>query len=282
MIFSSLSANDYTILTLAENFVVGGSWNASSVEAWGSPTYTSGQNTTEILEYFENNLHVVSNMSNLSASDCLGAYNTAFQSSYRHVALITNVTSNNTVLGVNIEQAEESGDPLNDWIAPPYAHCGGVLDQVPNATAWNQLTSTQPSYCVRVNYCLAEPVEPACTVALSRTLLIIVIVCNVVKLLALAYTGHVSSFQPLTTIGDAIASFLTNPDPTTTGQGTLSVIDFHDGRQGFQWYDPISQADQRGRVSRGRRWRSRRYFWFRAASVKRWIVALTWYGSFIR
>ena len=75
-----------------------------------------------------------------------------------------------------------------------------------------------------VKYCLAEPLSGNCRVGLSPTLLIVVTICVIIKTATailvttvLSRRRHVS----LVTLGDAIASFIQVPDPTTIGDCTL-------------------------------------------------------------
>jgi len=61
----------------------------------------------------------------------------------------------------------------------------------------------------------------------------------------------------LVTIGDAVASFLYDPDPTTKGICLSTKSDIQNDRWKLQPAKP---------------WNPTRHFWFRAASVKRWLI----------
>ncbi|OQO13942.1 hypothetical protein B0A48_00817 [Cryoendolithus antarcticus] len=92
--------------------------------------------------------------------------------------------------------------------------------------------ATQPGGQVRVNvdYCLAKPLtEPACEVNVSVTLLAVVIVFNIVKLLCLIATLMLPRFEPLITIGDAMASFFVVADSHTERQGLLFATEVTSG-----------------------------------------------------
>ena len=67
------------------------------------------------------------------------------------------------------------------------------------------------------------------------------------------------------TIGDAVASFLDDPDPMTAGLCISSKLDI----ENREWI-AAKDLNQSGR--RLKRWYPRRHFWFGAASVKRWII----------
>ncbi|KAI3316543.1 hypothetical protein HD806DRAFT_527808 [Xylariaceae sp. AK1471] len=75
-----------------------------------------------------------------------------------------------------------------------------------------------------IKYCLAEPVESNCHVALSPTLLLTVTACIIIKTFtAIIITGVLSrrNQAPLVTLGDAVASFIEKPDQVTAGFCTI-------------------------------------------------------------
>ncbi|KAI1802808.1 hypothetical protein F4811DRAFT_563008 [Daldinia bambusicola] len=76
-----------------------------------------------------------------------------------------------------------------------------------------------------VKYCLAEPRSRACKVGISNVLLMLVIVCTIIKVIQCSIIIWKLPQQSLVTPGDAIASFITEPDPCTIGLGTLDVVD---------------------------------------------------------
>ncbi|KAF3809723.1 hypothetical protein GCG54_00005264 [Colletotrichum gloeosporioides] len=71
------------------------------------------------------------------------------------------------------------------------------------------------SYNLEIDYCLAEPrdLSSACGVALSKPLLLAVVVSVLIKIIACIVTIHfLGSEEPLVTPGDAIASFISKAD----------------------------------------------------------------------
>ena len=74
-----------------------------------------------------------------------------------------------------------------------------------------------------IQYCLAESLEEHCTVNISVPMLAIVIVCNALKIACFLTTAFVLKFRPLATIGDAISSFLENPDVFASELGTVNA-----------------------------------------------------------
>lgn len=66
-----------------------------------------------------------------------------------------------------------------------------------------------------VSRCLAEPVTSPCALKYARNIHIVVIIANLVKVLVMIATMFQYRHPALVTVGDALASFLETPDPTT-------------------------------------------------------------------
>lgn len=66
-----------------------------------------------------------------------------------------------------------------------------------------------------VSRCLAEPVTSPCALKYARNIHIVVILANLVKVLVMIATMFQYRHPALVTVGDALASFLETPDPTT-------------------------------------------------------------------
>ena len=75
-----------------------------------------------------------------------------------------------------------------------------------------------------INYCLTKPVPPHCTIRISTTVLGIVVGCNIAKAVCLILTAC-NTFEPLATVGDAMASFLEVRDGAMEGTGLASLSD---------------------------------------------------------
>ncbi|KAI0101532.1 hypothetical protein GGR51DRAFT_331731 [Nemania sp. FL0031] len=77
-----------------------------------------------------------------------------------------------------------------------------------------------------VNYCLARPaVPPICKIGVSNILLLVVILSILLKAIQGTIVVWKLSSESLVTPGDAIQSFISNPDLCTQGLGTLHVGD---------------------------------------------------------
>ncbi|XXH04287.1 hypothetical protein Hte_010701 [Hypoxylon texense] len=99
--------------------------------------------------------------------------------------------------------------------SPPYVYFSG-----------STFTSgLQPgTFNMSVKYCLAEPLERTCHIALSPTLLLAVTLCVVFKTITAILVTIVLSRRnqaPLATLGDAMESFIEQPDRITAGMCTV-------------------------------------------------------------
>lgn len=79
------------------------------------------------------------------------------------------------------------------------------------APQFNQLSPSQ-IYSV---YCRSQPVHEQCMLQFSLTILLIVVGCSIMKLICLLGTIWALDRPTLVALGDAIASFLEQPDQTT-------------------------------------------------------------------
>ena len=93
-------------------------------------------------------------------------------------------------------------------------------------------------------------------------MLTVVIVCNVLKTACLVTTACSRNFDPLATIGDAVASFLEHPANATIDAGPLSTMDVRNSNEvvsGEESSRPFKLVTRR---------------WARAVSVKRWLLCM--------
>ncbi|KAI1418430.1 hypothetical protein F5Y13DRAFT_176522 [Hypoxylon sp. FL1857] len=84
------------------------------------------------------------------------------------------------------------------------------------------------TYDLSVKYCLVEPLERVCHIAISPTLLLAVTICVIFKTCTAIVVTIVLSRRnqpPLVTLGDAVESFIVRPDPVTAGMCTLGQKD---------------------------------------------------------
>lgn len=151
-------------------------------------------------------------------------------------------------------------------------------DSINSGSTWgnNNLTYglAQDVANLTVSYCLAEPIDRVCHVGLSVTLLLAVTACVFVKTItAVVVTlvlGHRDS-APLVTLGDAIASFIEQPDPTTFGMCTI-------GQRDIRMHFKVSH---RALLAGPRRWLAKQYRRYKIVPLSVWWSSYFLFGGAI-
>ncbi|MCJ1379465.1 hypothetical protein MMC17_002566 [Xylographa soralifera] len=254
VVFSTVVANNYYEILVAEDFLGGSPWS------------TDGLMKDTLVQDFQDNIGSLVKMNN---ADCISTYYTSVVSDYQNVLLVTNAyNSTDSILAINPQPV----GTMRGSVCLNSFFCGNNIDAA-NPTNWTfDVFSSSEAFFplsafhgaglrVPVNYCLVQPAKPAYTVGLSRVLLGFVIICNIVKFACLISTLILTTQDPLVTVGDAIASFLQSGNPNTW-HGPLSVVQVRTMRHGqkWQWLTIPSMS-----------WTPTQHFWFAAASKRRWI-----------
>ncbi|KAJ5240576.1 uncharacterized protein N7469_002167 [Penicillium citrinum] len=171
------------------------------------------------------------------------------------------------------EEVQAKLDKTSDWVNVTFANNVRILGHTSTCDA-----RQSPMY--PVDYCLTVPAEETCQLVFSPPICLVVIGCNVIKLICTLFTARDDREDVFLTIGDAIASYLTWPDPTTEGSCLLSnlIISKTSGwrkkpkkRKGST-QDKIgnSQVDHTVPLELPPRQR-----WLHAVSPKRWSFTIT-------
>lgn len=115
---------------------------------------------------------------------------------------------------------------------------------------WNGNPSTPADTAIpwKIEYCLSQRVPESCQLGFSPYIMLIVVVCNIIKVACMVASLRALNDAPLVLIGDAIASFLEDPEKLTQGKCLMNGKD--------------KSAYSRG--PRGKRWRFTRYFWLQS------------------
>ena len=122
-----------------------------------------------------------------------------------------------------------------------------------------------------IEHCLAMEGSKSCRLEFSLPILLVVIICNIIKLSAIIYTVKVIKEKHFMTLGDAVASFLEAPDKTTFGHCLNTKSFFQRKYPQLGKYSLISLAFRTRDAETGK---ETQLFWFRAPSVKRWCFIL--------
>ena len=225
-----------------------------------------------------------SSLTKMSISDCIRAFNSTLQASFSNVYVVVGGREKNSSL-LDGFQVSVNDECSLCWTDRAYCH-GQVCDTNPShcRCAWPspEASSTlmyNGTQSVPLNapvqYCLAENAPEHCSIQLHVGLLACVVICNIMKCLCLFKILRQRDFDPLLTVGDGIASFMTKPELETENCGPVSE-DYMIKTLRLVWI-PKFQRMSKTRytpLSIRRPPRPKRRLWFAGASRARWISAL--------
>lgn len=185
------------------------------------------------------------------------------------------VNMNATVSGPTSTGVVESITVGNQRVCVPYQDY--TLPGMPNVTlpapivantsrvnSWKDLLSLNrhswmSSFHIREG--LSKPLPNSNSIQMALSFMVIVVVCNALKVIAIYYTLKDSFSGNLVTQGDAISSFLESPDMTTIGFCTLEKGDLVSKLRKLDGSDPAPWLSRVRPYSRetGGRWMSNLY-----------------------
>ena len=128
-----------------------------------------------------------------------------------------------------------------------------------------------------VDHCLAKSSTETCKLQYSSTILFIVIASNTVKLHSIIMTLKVIKGQHFVTLGDAIASFLTDPDLNINGACLATkqnILQMLASSEADRYSDDRTSVQTTSEVAA---WPINEAFsnrWRHAPSRRRWIVCI--------
>ncbi|KAK4561390.1 hypothetical protein LTR86_004707 [Recurvomyces mirabilis] len=269
-VFKTIGAEDYYVAVVNEEFFNGNPFLDSY-----NLTYTNSRGVElTINETFDNELDLLqkdistnaayknaSLYERLSNSDCIGTYGTPFVTDRSDLLVVTSARTdiaNQTAFGG--EAWICSDDPT-----ATAKNCD-IAKQRRKAETWTQ--SGLP-----IEYCLSQliPGPGLCRLKFSVNILIVVIVMNACKCLVMLLTLWRGKEVPLVTVGDALASFLQEPDSLTEGRCLMAKTDVTQGP--LRWSSPTSEGHQLLKPVAAY-WQPVRYRWFAAVGIWRWAFTL--------
>ncbi|XHG01893.1 hypothetical protein AWENTII_005262 [Aspergillus wentii] len=266
-IFSTQSANDYNI------YVGTGSLGNTSIL---NPGWF--ENSTELAFDRLKDETQDGSLTRLDAIDCVNVYSTTFQIEWGGVVLVTNndsMANNYTWLDTQYvfspRQYQRALRPDQDpyrWLCPEYSKpgvdCNVYLPDIEaDAKAGNWTVDGH-----LVDHCLVEKSPTHCKLQYSLPLAIVVIVFNAIKAILMCYIAFSTEEQPILTTGDAVASFIREPDVFSKDMsctGRSLVVD-------FEWHRKPKGPDDTDYV-----FRSRKRRWASAVSTRRWGFGISFY-----
>ncbi|PYH29891.1 uncharacterized protein BO87DRAFT_410151 [Aspergillus neoniger CBS 115656] len=135
----------------------------------------------------------------------------------------------------------------------------------------------RPQYSVE--YCLSRKLTEQCELQFSPAICLVVIVCNIIKVLCMSLTALSNRTDIFLTVGDAVASFLSRPDPSIERMGLVSRSNLFSGPQPWPSFrrDYLQLAVKD--TSRLPLWATLppRQRWTRALPTSQWIATISVY-----
>ncbi|KAK8139270.1 hypothetical protein PG984_002650 [Apiospora sp. TS-2023a] len=229
VIFTSPTGFKSDIVVVTSDFVTGAPF------ANGSEFNRAGMSQTDIFT-LQNDARA-GKLSDLATVPCLQQVGGEFDTTTDALILITKLSSARS----SVIQTGKAGDMFNLRSMSSVAISVPVDEKV-------------------VDRCLARRGLPqTCKVSVSSLLLGVVGLLHLVTLLTMAAVLSWRNFEPLVSLGDAIRSFMRNPDPSTASTCFLDKQDVEEGRWGFNEAKYFTPTD---------------HFWFFTPSIKRWTLTI--------
>ncbi|KAJ9604505.1 hypothetical protein H2200_011341 [Cladophialophora chaetospira] len=220
--YSALATNNYSVLYTSQSFIQGATYDKTKFPDTGACNVTEVQAGAR-----------AGNYTVLNNEDCIHAYARDFVEDRRNVIVVVKNPPSNEGSVFNITQNEFPEKITSQY--NPYAWiCENpdVVNQTGTQSAVNKwgfipCSKITPKLVdvadqwktggFEVDHCLSEPVESQCHLHFNLILMSVVLGFNVLKAIGVAYVVFSLGEAPLITVGDALQSFICNPDSTTEG-----------------------------------------------------------------
>lgn len=157
----------------------------------------------------ENKIQAPENFTELGWQDCQHIYSRPYVFGNGDVFLMT---------ASDAIQANDTVIPSTDIFLNDFINMGSSISWSPVNISLHLpfgTASLNGAQYFNVSTCYSETSMDQCKIKFSLPIMILVIICNVAKASCMALTVWHLRRAPLVTLGDAIASFLDNPDPIT-------------------------------------------------------------------
>ena len=214
-VFTTLFAQEYDVLLVTSDFLDGTPFDTQTilqpyVNESRNMTVLSG-NGSQTIKARANQLYDRrSSLQRLNNKECLRIYFAGLVSSHSDVLVISSYPNKTNSMLFSWPQIKPNLiSNTKPWCYDDEAFIS-ISYLMLNPQTWHV-------HGWEVEYCLSAPVDEHCKVQFNVQIMIAIIVCNLCKLTIMGYVAWKRPQEPLVTLGDAIASFLDQPDLTTKG-----------------------------------------------------------------
>lgn len=185
-------------------------------------------------------------------SPCIQAYAHDYLSDRSNLLLVTSHGNSSSTPALFATVTSHKNDyngncapDLYHWICPN-ADCSDpcqyhLPEVLADASHWKPYSEAE-GVEVEVEYCLSQRTTEHCKLQFSVQIIIMIIFINTLKMILMLYVVFGLNETPLMTIGDAIASFLHEEDPTTKGSCLVSKYDIKINKIQWQYREGESDA----------------------------------------
>ncbi|KAJ3566646.1 hypothetical protein NPX13_g7059 [Xylaria arbuscula] len=313
-VFQSLASNDYSVAVVKESFLSGADWDLSTAQhngqadpGWNEEGFiTPSQGYSSFIESMQKDVMGGDIYQRKNISECYELYEDYWA-----------VDQGNVVIVVDSEKGSNNSLLLYTFVAPRYDNYAKNLWAASNGTAGHiSFSSSPPPYNTlflgppryQASYCLVQFVSGSttrCRLQYSTHILTAVCALNFVKLLVLAYVWaskkkaerrrkiknqewgapedveeHILARKDtiLSTLGDAVASFMQDPDETTRDMCLATKYDFLQQGKGFfkNWRKEKPKPEPHPR-----KWKMSQKRWMSGATRPQWTCLIILYIGFL-
>ncbi|KAK2597351.1 hypothetical protein QQS21_006048 [Conoideocrella luteorostrata] len=293
-VFQSLSSNNYAVAVVKDSFVSGSPFNLTTAmnNRAGDPGWDEYRVNPDHIDYasvftdLQRDCHTYKQM---NISSCFELYDDYWKPQGNALILVRNRT---------VQSPSDDSLLMYVYVVPRWDDWGKNMWALGNSTREYvaQLRLSQqvthwylgpPRY--EVSSCLVQDpssIELTCRFEYSPHILITVCLMNLAKLLIMlwawfarrretnsnksANSNKPESLEILYTLGDAIASFMKVPDPTTRNMCLATKDDFLRTKPSLcSWRSRTPKPSTEPRL-----FRNEPKFWMQAASMTRWVVLI--------
>ncbi|KAL4875002.1 hypothetical protein BJY04DRAFT_211669 [Aspergillus karnatakaensis] len=243
----------------------------------------------------------------LSEQECVDEFTEDYVHGHKALILVTSTVLPNDqsmlFIGAGHESDgydEKGSEAQFSWMCHNQMNCtvDDLKDRVGNWSLYGRPLSTPTLHLsipadslpdlYKIDHCLSHRTEERCQLRFSPPICLVVISCNIVKILCMFLAARDDRDDILLTVGDAISSFLTRPDPATEGAGLLSMDYVKKGALG--WHESYLEScscelcdlkeQMQMQITIPRRVMKPKR-WMRAASIKLWLGVLLMCASLL-
>lgn len=273
-------------VALAKSRFLDAESNRTKVESWLDADISGRDAHIADFHDFPRRVNDNSNIAiqNLTNAECITAYNTNFLDSRGPLLLISSNLENRsdvpTITYQTVGSYNETEQPwtwMCSWNQALDICVPGSIDPsnwtiVRNLTFPSNRTGVSVPEIVQnytIDYCLSMETPGFCKLHYSLQLLAVVILANVLKAVAMLWTLFAHRHDLLITVGDAVSSFLDEPDLTSKGLCMISRVDV--SRLGRRIYStPVENTKSAGQQR-----------WYAATGLLNWSLTVTCWLLFL-